>query len=370
MRILKMEKRVYIAGCNDYDINNVTAAVERVLEAYGGAKGVMDSSNNSGRRVLVKPNILIPKKPEDAATTHPAVVEAVCSIFMKAGAEVSIIDSTGGPHTKMILRLLYGKTGIKKAAKQCGAKLSFDTTSKPVSCSGGKTIQQVELLSPVLEADLVISLAKAKTHGFMYMTGCVKNMFGCVPGLGKPRMHKRFPKREDFASMLVDVCLSVNPGFSILDAVYGMEGAGPASGDPKHLGLIAGGISPYAVDSAQCYLMGMRADTICTIQESISRGLIPDDPGSLEWLGDDPEQFRKSFKPASRNKNDAVPEIMENCTGCGDCVRICPMQCMEIIDRKAFITAKECIRCYCCHEFCPMKAISIDRSNYIHICDK
>jgi len=359
-RSIKMEKRVFIAGCDDYDIDKVTAAVERVLEAFGGAKGIMESSVNGGKKVLVKPNILVPKKPEDAATTHPVVIEAVCSVFMKAGAEVSVIDSTGGPHTKMVLRLLYGKTGIKKAVKQCGAKLSFDTSSKQVPCTKGQMIQQVELLSPVLEADLVISLAKAKTHGFMSMTGCVKNMFGCIPGLGKPRLHRKFPKREDFASMLVDVCLSVNPGFSILDAVYGMEGAGPASGDPKYMGVIAGGVSPYAVDLAQCYLMGMRADTICTIQESISRGLMPDEPGSLEWLGDDPEQFRKSFKPASKNKSDAIPVILENCTGCGDCVRICPMQCMEINDGIAVINEKDCIRCYCCHEFCPGKAISLE----------
>jgi len=354
-----MEKRVFVAGCEDYNIDRVKAAVDRVLDAFGGAKAIMAGSINGGKRVLVKPNILIPKKPEDAATTHPAVIEAVCSAFIKEGAEVSIIDSTGGPHTRMVLRLLYGITGIKKAAKLCGATLSFDTSHKPVLCSKGQIIQQVEILSPVLEADLVISLAKAKTHSFMSMTGCVKNMFGCVPGLDKPRLHKRFSKREDFAAMLVDVCLSVNPGFSILDAVYGMEGGGPASGDPKLLGVIAGGLSPYAVDLAQSYLMGLRSYTVYTIQESLSRGLIPGDPASLEWFGDEPKQFRKSFKPATKYKSDEIPKILDSCIGCGDCVRICPMQCMEIRERLAVISERDCIRCYCCHEFCPEKAISL-----------
>jgi uncharacterized protein (DUF362 family) len=355
-----MDDRVFVADCKDYDIENVAAAVDRILDAYGGAKAIMDISANGGRRVLVKPNILIPKRPEDAATTHPAVIAAVCSAFIKAGAEVSIIDSTGAPHTKMLLRLLYGITGIKKAAKQCGAKLSFDTSSRPVLCFKGRIMEQVDLLSPVLDADLVISLAKAKTHGFMTLTGCVKNMFGCVPGMGKPRLHKKFPKREDFAAMLIDVCLSVNPGFSILDAVYGMEGAGPAGGDPKHVGALLGGFSPYAVDLAQCNLMGMRTDSICTIQESISRDLIPDNPKKLTWLGDDPEQFRKSFKPATKNKNDNIPKIMNNCIGCGDCARVCPMQCIVIRNRLAVIDEKECIKCYCCHEFCPVKAINLD----------
>jgi len=355
-----MESRVFLAGCNDYDIDHVEAAVDRILDAYGGAKSIMDMQPNGGRRVLVKPNILIPKKPEDAATTHPAVIAAVCSAFIKAGAEVSIIDSTGGPHTKMVLRLLYGITGIRNAAKQCGAKLSFDTSSKPVPDLNGRVLKQVEFLSPVLDADLVISLAKAKTHGFMAMSGCVKNMFGCIPGLGKPRLHRRFPKREDFAAMLVDVCLGVNPGFSILDAVYGMEGAGPASGDPKHVGALLGGFSPYAIDLAQCYLMGFRTDSVYTIKEALSRDLIPNNPKELTWLGDDPEQFRKSFKPATKNKNDNVPTILNSCIGCGACARICPMHCIEIHDRLVVINGNECIKCYCCHEFCPVKAISLD----------
>jgi len=355
-----MESRVFIADCDDYDIGRVTAAVERILDAYGGAKSIMDMQPNGGRKVLVKPNILIPKKPEDAATTHPAVVAAVCSAFIKAGADVSVIDSTGGPHTKMVLRLLYGKTGIKKAAKSCGAKLSFDTSSRLVSGPDGRILRQFDVLSPVFDADLVISLAKAKTHGFMIMTGCVKNLFGCVPGLGKPRLHRRFPEREDFAAMLVDVCLGINPGFCFLDAVYGMEGAGPVSGDPKHVGALLGGFSPFAVDLAQCYLMGMRTDSVFTVQEAISRGLIPDSPEELDWLGDDPVQYRRSFKPASINKNNSVPLILSNCIGCGDCARICPMHCIEIHNRLAVISEKDCIKCYCCHEFCPVKAINLD----------
>jgi len=352
----KMESRVYIAKCKEYSQEQVSDAVGRVLEAYGGAEAML----GGGKRVLVKPNILIPKKPEDAATTHPAVVGAVCAAFIKAGAEVSIIDSTGGPHSKMVLRLLYGKPGMKVAAKQSGAKLSFDTTSRAVTYPEGKLLKEFELLTPVHDADLVISLAKAKTHSFQAMTGCVKNLFGCIPGMGKPRLHRKYPNREDFAAVLVDVCSRVNPAFSILDAVYGMEGAGPVSGDPKFIGAIVGGFSPYAVDLAQSYLMGMRTDSVYTIQETISRGLIPSDPKELTWLGDDPEPIRTSFKPAIGHKSDAIPKILENCTGCGVCARICPMTCIEIAKKKAVIKEKDCIRCYCCHEFCPLRAIEVE----------
>jgi len=350
-----LDDRVFIAGCDDYNIDRVTTAVDRILDEFGGAHAIL----NGGKRVLVKPNLLMPKKPEDAATTNPVVVEAVCAAFVKAGAEVAVIDSTGGPHTKLVLRLLYGKTGIKDHIKRSGAKLSFNTSSRSVSFPEGKRLNKFDLLSPVLDADLVITVAKMKTHGFMTMTGCVKNLFGCIPGMGKPLLHRRYPKREDFAAMLVDICSFIDPGFSILDGVYGMEGAGPAGGDPKHVGTILGGVSPYAVDLAQCYLMGMRADSVCTIQEAASRGLASDSADKLTWLGDEPARFRKSFKPARIKKDDEIPKILNNCIGCGDCVRICPMQCMEIREKLAVISEKECIKCYCCHEFCPVKAIEL-----------
>jgi len=351
-----MEKRVFIAKCSDYEQAQVNKAVDRVLEAFGGATAIL----NGGKKVLVKPNILVPRSPEHAATTHPTVIEAICTAFVKAGAEVAMIDSTGGPHTKMVLRLLYGKSGMKQAAKQSGAKLSFDTKSRTVTYPEGRILQKFEILSPVLDADLVITVAKAKTHGFQAMTGCVKNLFGCIPGMGKPILHRKYPKREDFATMLVDVCESVKPGLCILDAVIGMEGPGPAGGDPKQLGAIVGGISPYAVDLAQCHLMGLRIDSVCTLQDANSRGFAPIEPDELTWLGDDPETLRSNFKPATKNKNDNIPTILENCIGCGDCARICPMKCIKMIERKAIIKEKECIRCYCCHEFCPAKAISLD----------
>jgi uncharacterized protein (DUF362 family) len=349
-----MDNRVYIAQCDSYE--NARAAVGRVLDAFGGAEAILGGR----KRVLVKPNLVMPKKPEAAATTHPAVVEAICAAFVKAGADVEIIDSTGGPHTKALLKMLYTKCGMTGAADLSGASLSYNVKSRKTTVRDGRKLRKVSLLAPVTDADLVISAAKAKTHGFMGMTGCSKNLFGCVPGMTKPVLHGRFSKKEDFAGMLVDTCQAANPGFSILDGVWGMEGAGPTGGEPKHLGVIAGGFNPYAIDLAQCHLMGLRLDSVHTIAEAASRGLAPAEPPLLEWLGDDPVPLRTQFRPAIRHKGNQVPQILENCTGCGDCVRICPKKCVAIKAQKAIISEKDCIRCYCCHEFCPFKAVGLE----------
>ena len=87
-------------------------------------------------------------------------------------------------------------------------------------------------------ADAVISCSKLKTHGMTLMTGCVKNLFGCVPGTTKVEYHARFNQLNRFSDMLVDIERCVRPVISVLDAVDGMEGEGPSGGTPRHIGAL------------------------------------------------------------------------------------------------------------------------------------
>ena len=59
--------------------------------------------------------------PDKAATTHPAVIEAVCRIFVSAGADVMIAESNGRGYSEGILRPLYRVCGMEAAAENSGA---------------------------------------------------------------------------------------------------------------------------------------------------------------------------------------------------------------------------------------------------------
>ena len=117
---------------------------------------------------------------------------------------------------------------MKAAAEASGAELNYDCSVEEVFFEGGAQIKSFKVIKPLLSCDAVISVGKLKTHEMMTFTGAAKNLFGIVPGLTKTEYHYRMSSPEDFANMLVDIAEFARPVLSVIDAVWGMEGEGPA----------------------------------------------------------------------------------------------------------------------------------------------
>ncbi|GAI66534.1 unnamed protein product, partial [marine sediment metagenome] len=67
-----------------------------------------------------------------------------------------------------------------------------------------KKLEEINLARPILEADVVVSLPKLKTHELTLLTGAVKNFFGCVPSADRFEAH-RLSKVEEFSQAVVDI---------------------------------------------------------------------------------------------------------------------------------------------------------------------
>ncbi|MBN2244653.1 MAG: DUF362 domain-containing protein [Candidatus Aminicenantes bacterium] len=383
-----MDNKVYAISCNNYE--ETYEKIKILMDSMGGMNGFVQADET----IIVKPNLLLPADPDKAVTTHPNVVTAVLELVTDSGAKPLIADSAGSgySHTEKTLRHLYEKCGIKEAALKTGAELNYDTTFKIVPFPEGKLIKRFEIITPVFQADGLINLCKLKTHGFMSMTGAVKNLFGVIPGRTKPGYHAKLDHPDRFAAMLLDLAEYISPRLSIMDAVIGMEGNGPSGGNPKKAGFLLAAANPLALDVVAGEMMGLRKKDNPILAEAERRGLKPIDPDDIDLVGADFKDLRVSGfmlpKTIVKGSGFGIPSVLGNlvrsllvkaatlkpvinrnkCTACGACRDACPVKVITIVDnRYARIDPKNCIRCYCCHEMCQFDAIELRGSRFFNL---
>ncbi|MEA4848090.1 MAG: DUF362 domain-containing protein [Clostridiaceae bacterium] len=369
---------VSIVRCENYKFENVKKAVYEALDGIDTIK----LNIIKGSRVLIKTNLLMRKNPEDAVTTHPAVIEAIVGYLQDIGCRVIIGDSPGGPFTEWNLKSVYKAAGMYEVAERTGCELNLDTSVSEVSNPDAKRLKSMQIIRIVKDVDFVVSAAKLKTHGMMTYTGAVKNLFGVIPGLVKADYHLRLNDIDNFADHLVDICETVKPVFSIIDGIDGMEGDGPSAGEKRHVGLIMASESPYALDTIASSIIGIEPIAVPTIKAASLRNLFAGDLKSIDVKGVQLDEIKISpFKlPKSHNANligGRIPGPLEKmilntlrprpvfnhdlCIACGDCKRSCPPGIIDMSSGKPVPDLSKCIRCFCCHELCPKKAVDIRR---------
>lgn len=366
---------VVINTSENYRLDRVTNCLEQIFDQLGGIKNIV----KPGMRVAIKPNLLMAKKPEDAATTNPAIVHAVIKLVQKAGGIATIVESPGGPYNAPLLRMVYSKTGIEEVANLTGAELNYDLRVEKINNPEAAYLKSLKILKPLHEADLIINIAKLKTHGLMVYTGAVKNMFGSIAGLEKSEYHLRMSDNKQFANCLIDIFLATRPQINIIDGIIGMEGDGPSAGVPKYIGCLLVSVDAFACDYAALEIIGVDYKKVPVLKVAEERGLF--DKKHVNFIGVDLNQIKlDSFDVPALNhvksnsgfsfgrflKKRFRPQpviLLDKCIGCGKCVEVCPPKAAVINrDRNVTIDYKKCINCFCCHEFCPEKAIKIRKN--------
>ena len=315
-------------------------------------------------KVLIKPNFLLPAVPEKAVTTHPLIIKAVAEYVLGKGGRIQISDSPAMGSFKNILE----KGGYKKAFEDIDIEFKEFKTSVKVDIGG--PFGKIDMARDAFEADVVINLAKLKTHSQMLLTLGVKNLFGCIIGFKKPEWHLRTGvDREMFARLLVQIYKAVNPSITIIDGILAMEGQGPGkSGTPRHLGILVGGRNALAVDRAVCSMLGIDPDSILINKAAREMGLAGDEiyiHGDFDMVNNFklPEIISLTFGPnlfkKFMRKHLIQRPVVDNtiCRLCGECFNYCPADAISEYSKKVHFNYDKCIRCYCCVEICPHGAL-------------
>ena len=364
---------VQVAQCLEYEQQMVSTALEKLIDNLGGIEKFV----RPGQVVAIKPNLIAKKKPEEAATTHPLLVEAVVRMVQQAGGKPFIVDSPGGPSSKSLLKAVYKATGMAAVAERTGCEVSLDTGEVVLPHPQGKVVKQLTLLKVLVEADVIIALPKLKTHGMTTYTGAVKLMYGAIPGLKKAEYHFNMQRLNEFSQLLIDINTLLPPALHIMDAVVGMEGDGPTAGTPRDVGALLASTNPYALDYISAGLIGINPKVLAVIKLATEQGLCPAGK-EIVIAGDSLPKLSQPFKlPGHKNVDFNLPGPLkglmsrlqpkpvfspELCLGCGECHRCCPADAITMVDKQPQLKLDACIRCFCCQELCPHKAVHIKQN--------
>lgn len=380
---------VVLARVASYDRDAVGRAVRRSLELLGshlsldGPVIAGDARREGGPvppavngPVLLKPNLLAPAAPEECATTHPVVFAETARALGERGHRLSYGDSPGfGHHLPATAR----RCGLAHEAAPLGIPLAEFEQGLDVHRPSAAVHRQFHVARAVLAARALVNLPKLKTHGLATLTGALKNVFGVIPGFRKAEYHVTHPDLEGFSRMLADLNALVRSSLVVMDAIQGMEGNGPRAGTPVAVGLLIVSDDPVAVDAVACRIAGIDPARVPLLAMAEEAGVGHAGSARIELRGDPVEGLaprRFVLPPANLArkvpplffrlaKNLMVPKpaiVSSRCRRCGECVKACPVQPKALAREPGGVprySYGQCIRCFCCQESCPHKAIEI-----------
>ena len=374
--------RVALLKCEDYDSLLIKEKMLEAMRLIG-----LEPTLFSGKKVVIKPNLLSATAPEQSVVTHPEFFRAALRMVLDQGGMPILCESPAfQPLTKVMKKADYDRI-----VEEEGCEVSDPRATDILFNEGACRYKRFEISSAVFDADIILNLPKFKTHGLTYITGAVKNLFGLIYGLNKSQWHLKARTKEEFSDFLLDYYSALLRGFEkpktfihLMDAIMGLEGEGPgASGRPKRIGALLAGQDAVSVDAVATRVVGLRLREALTVTLGEKRGL---GAGALERIdlqGAGLDEFQvhdyvpskasgrspvshwplntKAFKDLLVEK--PVPS-RDRCTLCYQCKAICPGGAIGESKGDSGIPCYDydkCIRCYCCMEICPEAAIGLKR---------
>lgn len=326
-------------------------------------------------KVFIKPNLINDSPPSSGVTTDLRIVASLIRILKNIGVTDVMVGESAILSTEDVL-----KKHNFYSLKDYGVKTLNLDKAEWIKVESGmfESFKRFHLPKAVLEADVIISVPKMKTHAETGVTLSIKNLIGLIPRGDRMIAHK-----GNINEAIVAVFQYLNAQkkfFSVVDGIIALEGRrGPVIGNTVKLGLIIMGSDPLAVDSTCVRIMGAKPKDILHIDMACALGLGVTD--NIEILGKDINKVKRNFVFPDINFPDVskgyklgfiygyvcslfkkYPYMLaqEKCTQCMGCINICPMECITHNYRRIFFDYTMCINCLCCCEVCKTGALDYE----------
>ena len=378
---MNKKSKVILLPCNSYREASVYEALKKGMKLLD----IREILPDKNEKILLKPNLLKKADPDRAVITHPAVVGMFARILREEGYGNMIAgDSCGTGNTSKVI----AGTGMDAYLERYGVPAVDFSAGVKVRYPEGVQAKEFILAREAAESSCVISVCKMKTHALERITGAVKNSYGFVYGFHKAKGHTQYPSADSFARMLVDLNRLVNPRLYIMDGITAMEGNGPTSGDPIPMNVLMFSEDPVALDTVFCHLVYLDPELVPTNVHGEKMGLgtwkssqidvvTPEGTFTPEQIG---ERYgnREFHVDRKKVKGKTIMDtfrvfgifrkkpyiVKDQCRKCGICVSACPVEGKAIRFKNGRTNPpvydyKKCIRCFCCQEMCPHRAIKV-----------
>ncbi|MDR1045775.1 MAG: DUF362 domain-containing protein [Candidatus Adiutrix sp.] len=216
------------------------AAARAAVEMLGG----MGRFVKTGQKVVIKPNMSFARAPETAANTHPEVVKEILLMCREAGAgQIRILDhSLQDPQRSLEMSgILAACDGVERGLCHHLMEERFYRESQ---LTQGLEMTSNRVMRDVLEADVLIAVPVAKSHGGAGVSLSLKGQMGLI--WDRRSMHSRYSLDQ----AIVDLNTRLKPHLAVIDATRAMTTGGP--GGPGKIispGEVIASADPVAADA-------------------------------------------------------------------------------------------------------------------------
>jgi uncharacterized protein (DUF362 family) len=245
-----------------------------------------------GKRIALKPNLVVARPASTGATTHPEIAEGLISYLKDKGfTNLAIIEGAwaGGSTAEA-----FSVCGYRELAKKTGIPL-IDTKTDNSALYDCKRVK-IKICESALAVDFMINLPVMKGHCQTLLTCALKNNKGLIPdsekrhfhsmGLHKPIAHLNTALRNDF--IVVDgIC-------GDLDFEQG--------GNPVYAGRMVAARDPVLCDAWACAQMGYALSDVpyIALAEKLGVGSANLRGAKIRELNERSESFNESAAPSGK----------------------------------------------------------------------
>lgn len=283
-----------VKGDNRYDI--VLKSLKLIEDDILGSIG--------NKKILLKPNIVLSNC--ELCCTPVDAVRAVLDFLVPHTKRQILVGESSVQNTMEGFRN-YGYLKLEKDYNIKLVDLNLDKFQYRYVLGLDNKPSRIRIIDTFLDPDLyVISVARMKTHNYVFVTLSIKNVIMASPLYDyktndKGLMHQTDPARHDLLHYnMFHLAQEVYPDLAVIDGFEGMEGKGPAWGTAIASRVALASRDPLACDITGTRVMGFDPAQINYLAAMAEAGMGQGDDDKIQLLGTPLEQCIMKYKPNER----------------------------------------------------------------------